>query len=139
MAELNFESGVVSYNINGKCEVEFNPTDSGFIKRLFTAFEALDKKQDAYKAEVKKAANKREIFDLADKIDAEMREIINEVFGFDVCAAVFEEMNVCALANGFPVWCNFMLAVMDEADTTFAREQKATNPRIQKYTAKYHK
>ena len=29
-------------------------------------------------------------------------------------------------------------AVMDEIDTTFAREQKATNPRIAKYTKKYH-
>ena len=32
-----------------------------------------------------------------------------------------------------------ILAVMEEIDTTFAREQKATNPRIAKYTAKYHK
>ena len=32
-----------------------------------------------------------------------------------------------------------MLAVMDQIDTTFAREQKLTNPRIAKYTAKYKK
>ena len=38
-----------------------------------------------------------------------------------------------------PVWCNLMLAVMDEIDTTFSREQKATNPRIAKYTEKYHR
>lgn len=31
------------------------------------------------------------------------------------------------------------MITMDEIDTTFAREQKATNPRISKYTAKYHK
>ena len=31
------------------------------------------------------------------------------------------------------------VAVMDEIDTTFTREQKLTNPRISKYTAKYQK
>ena len=30
-------------------------------------------------------------------------------------------------------------AIMDEIDTTFAREQKAQNPRISKYTKKYHR
>lgn len=44
-----------------------------------------------------------------------------------------------AIANGLPVWCNLMMAVMDEIDTTFTREQKLTNPRISKYTAKYQK
>ena len=37
------------------------------------------------------------------------------------------------------VWTNFLLALMDETDSAFAREQKATNPRIQKYTAKYRR
>ena len=32
-----------------------------------------------------------------------------------------------------------LLSVMDEIDTTFAREQKAQNPRISKYTKKYHR
>lgn len=49
------------------------------------------------------------------------------------------KMNVYALSDGLPVWVNLMLAVMDEIDTAFAREQKQTNPRIAKYTAKYHK
>ena len=48
-------------------------------------------------------------------------------------------MNVYAMADGLPVWCNLMLAVMDEIDTSFAREQKRMNPRIAKYTAKYHR
>ena len=43
------------------------------------------------------------------------------------------------LTNRPLTYDNLMLAIMDEVDTTFAREQKATNPRIQKYTKKYHK
>lgn len=138
MSELNFDTGIVTFSVNGKCDVAFNPTDSVFVERLFRAFDTLDKKQEAYKDEVAKMTDKRQIFEFARKRDAEMREIINEVFGVDLCASVFGDMNVYAMANGLPVWCNLMLAVMDEVDTTFAREQKATNPRVQKYTAKYH-
>lgn len=139
MAELNFATGVVTFSVNGVHDISFNPTDSAFVERLFDAFDLLDKKQDAYKAEVERTANSREVFDTARKMDGEMREIIDGVLGDGTSAAVFGGMNVYALADGLPVWCNLLMAVMDEVDTTFAREQKATNPRIQKYTAKYHK
>lgn len=139
MPELKFETGVVEFDVNGKVKIAFNPTDSSFVEKLFNAFETLDKRQEAYKAEVERTANKREIFDTARNMDAEMREIIDSIFDHPVCDDLYGSMNVYALADGLPVWCNFMLAVMDEVDTTFAREQKATNPRIQKYTAKYHK
>ena len=46
MKELNFDSGLVTYSLNGKCEVSFNPTDSNFVERLYSAFEDLDKKQE---------------------------------------------------------------------------------------------
>lgn len=139
MAELNFSTGLVPFTINGKCEVSFNPTDSAFVERLFNAFETLDKKQEDYKGQVEKAAGNRAVFEVARKLDAEMREILDGTLGENVCAALFGDMNVYALADGLPVWCNLMLAVMDEVDTSFAREQKLTNPRIAKYTAKYHR
>lgn len=139
MKELNFESGLVSYSINGKFEVSFNPTDSNFVERLFSAFEDLDKKQESYKAKVEKMTNKREIFDFARERDAEMRTVIDGIFDVPVSDAVFGGMNVYSLAGGLPVWSNLLLAVMDEIDTTFAREQKATNPRLVRYTAKYQK
>lgn len=139
MKELNFESGLVTYSINGACEVSFNPTDSNFVERLYTTFEELDRKQDEYKAQVEKLSDKREIFDYVHERDAEMRGMIDGLFATPVCDALFGNMNVYAIANGLPVWCNFLLAVMDEVDTTFTKEQKATNPRIAKYTAKYQK
>lgn len=99
----------------------------------------MDKKQEAYKTEISKVGDNREIFDIARRRDEEMRELIDGVFERPVCRDLFGGMNVYAMADGLPVWCNFLLTVMDEVDTTFAREQKLTNPRIQKYTAKYHK
>lgn len=139
MNTLNFETGLVTFSVNGKVKVSFNPTDSCFVERLFSAFETLDKKQDAYKEEIARVGDKKEIFDIARLRDAEMRELIDGVFEQPVCGEIFGKMNVYAMAAGLPIWCNFLLAVMDEIDTTFAREQKATNPRIAKYTAKYHK
>lgn len=139
MNTLNFDTGVVTFSVNGKAEVSFNPTDSNFVEKLYNAFEELDKKQESYKAQIEKSADKKEIFDFARERDAEMRGVIDGLFGVEISDAVFGGMNVYAMSNGLPVWCNLMLAVMDEVDTTFAREQKATNPRIAKYTAKYHK
>ena len=139
MKELNFESGLVTYSLNGACEVTFNPTDSVFIERLYSTFEELDKKQETYRAEVQRLADNREIFDFARERDAEMRGMIDGLFNVPVCDALFGGMSVYAVANGMPVWCNFLLAIMDEIDTTFKREQKATNPRVAKYVAKYKK
>ena len=139
MKALNFDTGLVTFTVNGKCAVSFNPTDSTFVKRLFDSFEVLDKRQEAYKAETEKLADKKQIFEVSRRRDEEMREIIDGIFEMPVCEPLFGSMNVYALADGLPVWCNFMLAIMDEIDTTFAREQKATNARITKYTAKYHK
>lgn len=136
--QLNFEDGLVAFNVNGKTTITFNPTDSAFVEKLYRAFDTLDKRQESYREEVEKIADKKEIFTIAKKRDGEMREIIDDVFG-SISNTIFGDMNVYAIANGLPVWCNFLLAVMDEVDTTFAREQKATNPRVAKYTAKYHR
>ena len=130
MAEIRFDTGVVAFDLNGKTTIEFNPTDSVIVEKIYNTFDELDRKQEAYKAEVEKCANKREIFDIARRRDEEMRDIIDSLVG---------KMNIYALANGLPVWCNLMLAVIDQIDTTFSREQKATNPRIKRYTEKWRK
>lgn len=138
------DSGVVEKTLrttDGKeCSFSFNPLDMGFSKKLFDAFDKLDAKQGKYKDEVQKNADKKEIFNIGEKMDAEMRDIINDdVFGFDICGELFGGMNIYALANGLPVWANLLFAMVDETDTAYAREQKLTNPRIAKYTKKYHK
>lgn len=139
MADITFSTGVVEYNLNGQVKVSFNPTDSTFGEKLFNTFNELDKKQESYKAQVEKMSDKKEIFEFIRERDAEMREMIDGVFDAPICDALFGAMNVYAMADGLPVWCNLMLAIMDEIDTTYAREQKLTNPRVNKYTEKYRK
>nr|DAO39291.1 MAG TPA: hypothetical protein [Bacteriophage sp.] len=139
MADIRFDTGVVAFNLNDKIEVSFNPTDSAVVEKIYSTFEELDRKQEAYKAEIEKCADKKEIFEIARRRDAEMRDMIDGLFEKPVCAALFGAMNVYALADGLPVWCNLMLAVIDQIDTTFSREQKRTNPRIAKYTDRWKK
>lgn len=136
---LQFETGLVTYRINDTCEVTFNPTDAFFVERLYNHFEALDKKQSEYEKTVQTMADKQKILEFMRERDAEMRAILDDIFGTPMSDATFGRMNVYAMASGLPAWANCLLAVMDECDTAFAREQKATNPRLQKYLAKYQK
>ena len=127
--ELSFANGVQEYTVHGvkgDVIIRFNPTDGAFIQRLYNAFDTLDKKQDKYADEVQKCGDRVEIFNIAGRRDK-------------VCDSIFGSMNLYAMADGLHVWTNFLLALMDETDSAFAREQKATNPRIQKYTAKYRR
>lgn len=139
MPEIRFDTGLVTYNLNGAIEVSFNPTDTNFIEGVFCAFEELEKQQGEHEKEVSDAKSNRTIFELSRLRDGRMREIIDETFGKHVCAPLFGSMNVYAMANGLPVWCNLMLAILDIVKDSFDREQKAIDPRIEKFVAKYRR
>lgn len=139
MADIRIETGVVSFNINDKVTIEFNPTDAEFVEKIFDVFNSMDERQERYQTLVQKAANKKEVFEIARRESNEMREVIDNLFEQPVCEPLFGKMNVLALADGLPVWANLMLAIFDQIDTTFAREQKATNQRIKKYTERWKK
>lgn len=139
MSELKFESGLKVYRVNDACDISFNPTDDNFITKLYAVFSELDKKQESRKAEIAKNADTKEIFALARRYDKEMREMIDGLFDAPVCEKVFGSMSTGALAGGFPVWANLLLAVMDEIDTSFVQEQNLTNARVTKYTSRYQK
>ena len=139
MNTLNFETGLTTFVVNGAAEVTFNPTDERFMERLFDAFDQLAKKQDAHKQAIAELKDTKAIFEYTDRMDKEMRDTIDAVFAQKISDTIFGGVSVYAMANGLPLWCNFLLAVMDKIDDTIVREKQATNPRIAKYTAKYHK
>lgn len=131
-----FDSGLKEYSLNNAVTVRFNPTDMNFIQRVYDAFERMDNRQEAYKAELDKVDD-RKVFDLASRYDAEIRDEINGIFDCDVCTPLFGNMSVNTLADGLPIWANFFFAIIDTFDGAFAEEKKKTNPRIKKYTEKY--
>ena len=139
MAEIVFDTGLVEYTINGKATLVFNPTDPNFIEKLFNTFDGLDEMQTHYANELEKVKDNKDAFRATNELDAEMRKVIDEALGNGISEALFGHMNVYATADGLPVWCNLILAIMDEMHDSVAREKKATDPRIAKYTAKYKK
>ena len=129
MLELRHDTGVQEISINGKVTVLLNLTDIDFIERVFNAFDAMDKQQDKYQAMLAGENDAKKIFAAARAMDGEMRELINGLFGFDVCTPLYGTMNTYAMADGLPVWCNLMLCLIDNMNDTFTAEKKKTNPK----------
>ena len=95
--ELSFANGVQEYTVHGikgDVIIRFNPTDGTFIQRLYNAFDTLDKKQEKYADEVQKCGDRVEIFNIADRRDKEMRDIIDGLFEEPVCDSIFRRMNL---------------------------------------------
>lgn len=136
--KLNIPDGRVSFDVNGVAEIIFNPTDVSFIERLFLAFEAMDKRQAEYEGKIKNA-QPRDIFDIARQADRDIRELVDTALGAEICDKCFPGVNIYAYAEGLPLWANLMLAVLDECDAGTVAQRKLTNPRLEKYTSKYHK
>ena len=112
MENLNFETGIKHYAVNGVEDVlAFNPTDGAFVSRLYDTFMALSEKQDSFEAEMANTTDNLSVFELAKKRDAEMRQMIDGIFGKPVCNEIFGNTNVYALAAGLPLWVNFFLII----------------------------
>lgn len=139
MTELRFDTGLVTYKINGTAEVSFNPTDLSFIQRVFRTFDVLEDKQQEYDKGRADASNNKEFFELSRRMDTEMREAIDAAFERPVCNDIFGSMNVYAVAGGLPVWCNLIFSIIDLFDESVTAETAKTNPRLEKYLKKYRK
>jgi len=127
---LQFETGVVEYDINGAATVRFNPADETFTRKLYETVALLEGIQD-------RTASDSTPFDSFGDLDAEMREAIDELLGEGVADALFPGMNCYAIADGFPVWMNLVMALVDEVTEAYAREFGKTDARIKAYSGKY--
>ena len=137
MKNLTFDTGVREYDLGGKVTICFNPTDVGFIQKLSDSFSYLDLIQEEVKLCKEKVTDEKDVYKLAKSLDGKMRDIINALFGQDVCTPLFGEMNLFASAGGLPVWANLMLAIAEEVEARMQGELKQREERIKKYTEKY--
>lgn len=138
MKELKIETGKREYNLGGKVTVEFSPTDMDFVEKVIEAFQRGMRKQDDIEAEIKET-DIDSIFEYARSRDKEMRDLVDGLFGKDVCTPLFGTMNTFARDNGFPLWANVLTVVLDECLDNLPAESKAARQRIEKYTKKYQK
>lgn len=139
MPNIQINDGRQTFNLNGKCEITYNPTDVYFLERVYSVFEELDAKQDEYKKQREKLKNSAEIFTYAREQDKQMRAVLNELLGIDVCTPLFGYTNIYATdGDGLPLWAALLFAIFDTMGEAVISEQKKTNPRIEKYVKKYH-
>lgn len=139
MKELNFDSGLASYSLNGKCEVSFNPADRSFVERFYNTFDEMGHLMESYAKNAEELKDPSEAFALARQRDEQMGKVLDGLFDAPVCAAVFGDMSLCAFAGGFPAWLNLMLVILDEIEANISDIQNQADPRIDKYKAKYQK
>ena len=66
-----------------------------------------------------------------------MRADMDSIFGDGVSEALFGKMSVFALAGGFPLWANFLMAIIDEIDGNLVKEEQKSRERVDKYMKKY--
>lgn len=139
MIEIRPQNGFVECKlvVVGEAIVTFNPTDMSFIERVFNTFDVLDAMQEEYSEKISSLTNYAEVFEIAKKIDKDMKNAIDRTFEQSVCDELLKSCNVFMLADGLPVWANIMLSVIDLMDDTFTAQKKATNPRLKKYIDKY--
>ena len=137
MKELQFDTGLVTYTVNGSCEITFNPGDVGFVKKLFDLFDRLSGLQEVAEKENSEELDGKELFRLAEERDEKMRSNMDGLFGEGTCAALFPNISVFALAGGFPLWANFLMAIIDEIDVNLSQEEQKARSRVDKYMKKY--
>lgn len=137
MNSLNFATGVKTFAVNdGAVEISYNPTDHLFVERIFTTFTDLAEKYESGKD--KKFTDNKAFFEYARARDCEVCEEIDGLFGDGVASDLFCGVSSCAMADGLPLWCNFMLAIIDTVPAELSAQIKASKPRVDKYLKKYH-
>ena len=140
MAELRTGTDLEEVSINGKVTVWLNFTDAEFVSRVAEAFDEMGAIHDKCAETINnKDIDAKDMFAALREANNSIREKINTLFGDDICTPVYGSMSVMALADGLPVLCNLMLALVDEINARMTEQQKKTAPRLDKYTAKYLK
>lgn len=141
--DLNIKSGLVEYTlngINGPFKIVFNPTDGGFAEDLVMAIDRLDTLENKYSELIRDEEDGAKVFTLGREKDAEQRAVLDGFLGDGCCDTLFGKLRVYAGdGEGFPLWFSLLSMILDNMSDAFEKEKAATNPRLEKYTAKYSK
>ncbi len=137
--KLSYSTGVREYEVEGGV-IHFNPCDTKFAERLYKCFDKLGKRQEDGEVENEELKNDGvKLFEAIKAKEAEMRGYIEEVFGEGTAKLIFPNTGLYAVADGLPVWANFLLAVIDEVDKSMEEQQVTASPRFDALMKKYQK
>lgn len=138
MNNVNLNSIVEEFNVNDKVVLRINPADPEFVTRFNAAFKDLNAAQTEFSEAVQTATDEN-FFDIATATNTKMREIINGLFGEDVCTPIWGTMHLTAISDGLPQWFNLMMALVDSINNSTKKVTAIRNKRLDAYLAKYQK
>lgn len=140
MSIISFDTGLKTYDLTDECQVRFNPTDTGFIEKVYNAIEAVDVAIKKYEPKVTAAEPGAELFNVLHEYDNVLCGIADGLFNIPVSDAVFAEVRPSALGdNGLPICLNLILAIYEECDAKAIERKGRQSKTVEKYTKKYHK
>lgn len=127
---LSFESGIKEYTINGDPNrvIRINPSDFGIVARAEKAKTALEK--------LHIDPGEEHLSEALTAMDKAVREQIDLIFGEGTAKTAFGDINCTSLANGNPIFLNFLNAILPEVEKVVAEEKKKSDAKIQKYTSR---
>lgn len=143
--DIELQSPKKKFRINGDNTriVELNPSDVNIVSRLKEGYKKLNslaetagtllvKKEDATVEE-----ELDEVSSALEKLDSEMRELIDYIFDGSISEAVSGGMNMYSLYNG-QFWFEHCIEVLAKLyHNNFEEEFKKMSSRMNKHTEKY--
>lgn len=148
--KLSFDDGYRNIEINGDPNkiIRINPTDINFLKRIAGYDETAKRIQDKYGdvdmnsiSDLKNMDESNPDFEKfktaaenIDKLENAMREMINEIFGYDISSIVFGTDSCLTPANGQPIFINFIESITAYIKQESAAESEKSQTKIAKYT-----
>ena len=154
--KLNYDDGYKNIQLGDDPNrvIKINPTDMKFINRLSNIDKAVEKIQDKYGNidlntisdlqnldqdnpdfnKLRAASNNVE------ELEKAMRELINDMFGYDICAIVFGDDWCISPANGQPRYVNFINCITEYIVSETGKlkgKVQASKVQLEEKTSKY--
>lgn len=147
---LSFDDGYKELEINGDPDriIKINPADMGFLKRLADFDKLVDNLKAKYGDIDLDAVSKvkdidknnpdfekiREAAENVNKLENAVRELIDDLFGYDISSVIFGSDSCLSLAGGQPIFLNFIDSIVAYINSETKKEADKSKEKISKYT-----
>lgn len=144
MEKILVNSGKKRYQIVDEYDNELgviviDPKDVNLVKRAMTAKDNILAYIDKAAALSDDAGKEKDVIKEISEIDEMIKKELNTMFGYDISSVVFKETNCLSTLNGVTFIERFLEAISPVLEKEFDKEMKASESRVSKYTARYHK
>lgn len=150
LRNLNFDDGYKKFMVNNDPNrvVRFNPADINLLDRLDQAQKRIEEEQKKLQEDVEllpngepasDEENHNEILTGLRSINKLIKDQVDYIFDSEVADIVFGKQSPLSTVKGKPLFERFLEATKPFLEEEIAKEQKASQERINKYTKVYHK